>query len=262
MLDAPTQQAFLQALTDHPEFRAAVRRQLLTSELLELPEGFAEYAVATERRLANLESTLARFLESTERRLAALEQGQEEIKTKLNGIDEQFISIDKLFDGIDGRFDGIKGRLDRMDRRMDNGFGTGYEIKVSNNFGSLAGRHLRLTRTKVLKAATTAIDDDLNDLIADAEKRDAITEEQVNEPLAVDLIASGRSRDGGGSYVAAEVFIAVGDRDIVRAAERAEYLAKAHGQAVTPAVVGESIAPEQEELAQQRNVTVMTLPLG
>ncbi len=298
MLDAATQQAFLQALEEQPDFRAAVRRHLLTQELLELPERFAEYSVATERRLTNLETTLASFMESTELRLQALEQGQDELKSgmsevkaelakvhtrlgsmdgrlgsmdgRLDSMDARFDSMDARFDSMDGRldsmdarFDSMDARLDRMDGRMDNGFGTNYEIKVANNFGSIAGRNLRLRRTRVLKAAMTRADGNLNNMIADAEDRGAITEEQAVELLAVDLIASGRSRDNGHDvYVAAEVSITVADQDIARAAERAEYLARATGQAAVPAVVGENIAPEQEELARQRSVTVMLLPAG
>ena len=270
MLDAATQQAFLQALEEQPDFRAAVRRHLLTQELLELPERFAAYSVATERRLTNLETTLASFMESTELRLQALEQGQDELKSGMSEVKAELAEVHTRLDSMDGRldrmdarFDSMDARLDRMDGRMDNGFGTNYEIKVANNFGSIAGRNLRLRRTRVLKAAMTRADGNLNNMIADAEDRGAITEEQAVELLAVDLIASGRSRDNGHDvYVAAEVSITVADQDIARAAERAEYLARATGQAAVPAVVGENIAPEQEELARQRSVTVMLLPAG
>ena len=237
-------------------------------------------------------------MESTELRLQALEQGQDELKSgmsevkaelaevhtrldsmdgrldrmdgrldrmdgRLDRMDGRLDRMDGRLDSMDARFDSMDARLDRMDGRMDNGFGTNYEIKVANNFGSIAGRNLRLRRTRVLKAAMTRADGNLNNMIADAEDRGAITEEQAVELLAVDLIASGRSRDNGHDvYVAAEVSITVADQDIARAAERAEYLARATGQAAVPAVVGENIAPEQEELARQRSVTVMLLPAG
>ena len=140
---------------------------------------------------------------------------------------------------------------------------TATQIRAANNFGSIAGRYLRLRQTRVLKAAAYPADDALNGMIADAEDRGAITEAEADDLLAVDLIASGRSRDNGHHvYVAAEVSITVSDQDIARAAARAEYLAKTTGHATLPAVIGEIIAPEQEELARQRNVTVMPLPGG
>ena len=290
MLDTATQQAFLRALEDQPDFRAAVRRHLLTSELIELPERFAEYSAAvdrrltslettlanfmesteqrltslettlanfmesTERRLTSLETTLANFMESTERRLQALERGQDELKADMAEVKTELAQVHIRLDSMDRR-------MDRMDGRMDNGFGTNYEIKAANNFGSIAGRYLRLRRTRVLKAAAAPDDGNLSGMIADAEDRGAITEAEADDLLAVDLIARGRSRDNGHDvYVAAEVSITVSDEDIARAAARAEYLAKTVGQVAVPAVVGENIAPEQEELARQRSVTVMRLP--
>ena len=170
-----------------------------------------------------------------------------EVKTNINSINE--------------RMDGMNRRMDCLDGRMGSWLGTNYEYKVANNFGSIAGLYLNLRRVRVLKAVSVPIDGHLNDLIADAEDRGAITAGQANELLAVDLIAIGRSRDNGhDAYVAAEASITLGDQDIVRAAERAEYLAKATGQAAIGAVVGERAGSEQVELARQRNVTVMLLP--
>ena len=169
--------------------------------------------------------------------------------------------VETRLDAMDARFDGIDTRLNRMDGRMDNGFGTNYEAKAANNLGSIAGRDLRLRRIRVLKAVGFPANERLGDLIADAEDRGALAEEEVNDLLATDLIAVGRSRDNGHDvYMAVEVSITLGDRDIERAAERAGYLGKVTGQATAAAVVGESIGPEQEELARQRQVTVMLLP--
>ena len=170
-------------------------------------------------------------------------------------------TVDTRLDAMDARFDGIDTRLNRMDGRMDNGFGANYEAKAANNLGSIAGRDLRLRRTRVLKALGFPTDEGLGDLIADAEDRGALTEAEVNDLLATDLIAVGRSRDNGHDvYVAAEVSVTVGDQDVERAAVRAGYLGKVTGQATEPAVVGENIEPAQEALARRRQVTVMLLP--
>lgn len=59
---------FLRALQDDPEFRAEVRRQLLSKELLELPDRFARFAAYAEgfnedqkRIYARIDATLARI---------------------------------------------------------------------------------------------------------------------------------------------------------------------------------------------------------
>ena len=59
---------FLRALQDDPEFRAEVRRQLLSDELLELPDRFARFAAYVEGFIeeqkiinARVDATLARI---------------------------------------------------------------------------------------------------------------------------------------------------------------------------------------------------------
>ena len=57
---------FIRLLRENPEFHAAARRELLTEELLELPQRFSQYAQTTEKRL-----------DSVDRGLGSLEQGQQ-----------------------------------------------------------------------------------------------------------------------------------------------------------------------------------------
>ena len=61
----------LTALERHPEWRTALRQQLLGEELLELPAMFAKFAGETTRRLDLLTKDLAAFKSPTASRLAA-----------------------------------------------------------------------------------------------------------------------------------------------------------------------------------------------
>ena len=277
-LNAADKTRFLQALDDDPEFLQQVRQRLLSADLLELPERFAAFANHVNGFIAETQGFIAEQRQINERfdqfiveqrehnravdtRLDAMDARFDGIDTRLDAMDARFDGIDTRLNRMDGRLNRMDGRLNRMDGRMDNGFGANYEAKVANNLGSIAGRDLRLRRTRVLKALGFPTNEGLGELIADAEDRGALTEAEANDLLATDLIAVGRSRENGHDvYVAAEVSITVGDEDIERAAERAEYLGKVTGQATEPAVVGESIEPEQEALARQRQVTVMLLP--
>ncbi len=49
----------IRVVRENPEFRAAMRRELLTEELLELPRRFAEYTEANDRGLDRMENELA-----------------------------------------------------------------------------------------------------------------------------------------------------------------------------------------------------------
>ena len=65
-------QDILTALQRHPEWRTALRQQLLGEELLELPALFAKFAAETTRRLDLLTQDLAAFKVTTTRRLDSL----------------------------------------------------------------------------------------------------------------------------------------------------------------------------------------------
>ena len=277
-MDWAAKQAFLQALEQDTGFRDEVRRRLLMADLIELPERLAAFIAAAEQRFTRLETALAtliEFAEQTNRRLQALEEGQaqlqadvEELKTDVAGLKTDVAGLKTDVAGLKTDVAGLKTdvagihvELNRMNGRMDNGFGTNYEIKVANNFGSIAGRFLRLNRVRLLKAVGFPINNDFSDMIADADENGLITTEQANELLAADLIAFGRIRNNGHeAYVVAEVSITIANSDIIRAAERAGFLAQATGVAAEPIVVGENIAPEQQALAEEWNVIFVPLP--
>ena len=146
---------------------------------------------------------------------------------------------------------GVKGRLDNL-------AGSDYEFKVEKNIGSLAGEHLRIRRTKVLKGPRTGLDYELTELVEDAEDNGVITEEQNHELGRSDLIFAGRRRtDGADLYVAAEISITIGNSDITRAAQRAGILELVTGQSVIPAVIGAHIDEDRATLATNNNVAVI-----
>lgn len=53
-----TMQYLTRLLKGNPEWRDEVRRELLTEELLQLPQRFAEYTKVTDKRLDNIEQKL------------------------------------------------------------------------------------------------------------------------------------------------------------------------------------------------------------
>ena len=270
-LNAADKTRFLQALDDDPEFLQQVRLRLLSADLLELPERFAVFVnhvngfIAEQREHnANFNGFIAEQRETNENFKGFIAE-QRETNENFRGFIAEQREHNEHFNGFiaEQREHNrtVDRRLNRMDGRMDNGLGFYYEVKVARNFGSIAGRDLGMRRVRLLHSALGPADGNLSDLIADAEDRGALTAAEANDLLATDLVARGRRRDTAHDvYVAVEASITVGDQDIERAAERAGYLAKVVGEATEPAVVGESIGPEQAELARRRQVTVMLLP--
>ena len=79
----PLIEEILSAIRNSPEVREAIRRELLTPELLELPERFAAFAEETNRRLKNLEQgqeELRQGQEELRQGLGEVRQSQEELR--------------------------------------------------------------------------------------------------------------------------------------------------------------------------------------
>ncbi len=93
MTTVNTIEDLIRILDERPEWNEALRARMLSRELLELPQAFAEFAESTERRLtaletsmADLQATLAEFVANTDRRLLALETGQTRLDSRLAPI--------------------------------------------------------------------------------------------------------------------------------------------------------------------------------
>ena len=216
-------------LREQPEWAEALRGVLLSRELLELPEEFANFVKLTN---ANFETIYGR----------------------LDNIDGRLDTMDGKFDAIDGRFDAIDGRL-------DNGFGINYEMKVERNIRSYAGQQLGLRNTRVLRGSLSGQDSELEGTTEQAVENGVITWEQNDDLWLSDLIFTGRNRtDGSVHYFTAEVSITAGDHDVVRAAERARTFSLIVGQPVTPAVVSANVDEDRARLATENNVIVMLVP--
>lgn len=95
-----TLEDLLRAARGNQEFREAFRREILTEELLELPERFAEYVKVTDTHLGNIDKTLAtltentaamnRRLDSLEGKVESLEGKVEKNSTDINGLGDMF----------------------------------------------------------------------------------------------------------------------------------------------------------------------------
>ena len=175
---------FLRAMRDDEEIRAAVRRELLTDELLALPErvsalmkSFEAHREATDKRfdivvnrLDGQDETLRQQKEDTDRRfdivVNRLDEQKEDTDRRfdivVNRLDEQKEDMDRRFDivvnrldeqkeDMDRRFDIVVNRLDRqheMYRRQHDDLGRfrgNYAISAARNRdGEIAGLFARL----------------------------------------------------------------------------------------------------------------------
>ena len=183
-------------LVEHPEWRDELRRILLTEELLELPQRFAEYAKVTDGKLDTLTGEvrgLANHAESTDEKFDALFR---ETRQNTNHIGE------------------LKGMFMERTVREDGAI-------IANDMG-LQWRKT-LDRGEVVQIADKAR---LSGAATD------IPRDYMRAFVRADLIFEATDRSGNETYVAVEISYTADERDTDRARRHAEYLTRFIG---TPA---------------------------
>ncbi len=108
---------FLQVLDENPKWVEALRARLLSRQLIELPEKFAQFIEATDKRFEMFEQRFEMF----EQRFERLEQRFERLEQRLDRFIE---ATDKRFENLEQRFERLEQRLDRFieatDKRFEN----------------------------------------------------------------------------------------------------------------------------------------------
>ena len=162
---------------------------------------------------------------------------------------------------IQGDVINLQGDVRRIDGRLDRGFGTNYEARVCQNVRSILGQQAGVRNARVLKGPGLRNDPEFDMQVENAETSGAITEDESDELLLLDMIISGtRTGTRERVYAGIEVSITANDDDVNRAADRAEMLRKITGSPVMAAVIAARVEAPQRELAARREVMVALHP--
>ena len=264
-----TARRLLAEINADPELRRQVRQDLLGEEILNLPAQLAQLAAVVER-LANaiegLRYEFYEFRDATNTRLDNLETRVERLEGKFDRLDAK---VDKGFARLDARMDTLDARIDALDAKVDSGFarldarvnrldgwvgerrGREYEQRCRETVSFALSRYLR--RAKLVEPEKIA------DQLSDAFEYDIIDHSQYYDATMTDIIAQGYCRRLQSIVlVAAEVSIRLNRRDVDRARERADILAKATGQTFTAYCIGHrNWSDELENYAQEKAVTLV-----
>ena len=212
-------------LDERPEWNEALRARMLSRELLDLPQAFAEFAKNAERRLAVLETTLADFMASAERRLAALEEGQ--------------------------------ARLEEGQMRIEN---DAAPLKTAHARNGALRITLRIARTLNCRQIRLVEGGEILDA-ADDTAIAGIPQNELDSFEVADIIIEGRHRDSGEThYIAVEVSYTASRRDTDRAIRNAGFLTRFTGQPAYPVVVSQRVRPDIEPLIESGDVSWLELP--
>ena len=209
-------QDILDAMERDPALRDALRRYILTDQMLALPAQVhtlteAVEALVGEARAQRTEQELLR----TE--VGELRKGQEQVRAEIGELRANV-----------GRMGGDVSRL----------LGTNYEGKATRFAPRMARRILGLANPTVVAmgwANNMALP--LPEADQAAERGD-ITWDEADDLVKADVIVAATDQDGGQRYVLAEISITVQENDRARALRRANALQKATGVTTIPVVIG------------------------
>lgn len=223
----------VELLEQRPDWRANLRRLILTEELLALPSLVRDLVESQRQAAARLERVEAR-LEGVESRL----QGVESRLERLEGAVETLVQVQQR----------TEERLARMDTRTARFDGYLLERRFRERVHAYLGRFLR--RVHVLS------NDELARLVEDALDDGRLTDSERASLFEADIIARGRRPDDGKDvFVVGEVSVGVGVDDVKRASQRASALRKLRLTEPTLPVVGaEWVTPDAEALASTLEV--------
>ena len=238
----------LRIIREQPEWGEALRAALLSQEVLEMPQ-----------RLAALTVAFTEFAENTNRRLAALEGDVAELKggqARLEGdVAELKGDVAELKVG-QAR---LEGAVSRLEGQVGNLRGNSYEQRIGDTISSIMTDRMNI-RVRALKRSNLADDSEFFDLLHGAEGRGVISRQERNDLANADIVLQERGHpDADPLYVVIEVSTTVANDDVIRSYERASILQRATGTRTIPVVVGANVDEARQRLAQERNVTLITV---
>jgi len=278
-LSSEDMQDWLRLLERHPEWKAEVRRALLTDELLELPQTVARLAEAQARTEARLEE-LAEAQARTEARLEELAQAQARTEARLDALtlrvqelaeaqartearlDALALRVQELTEAqarteaelraLADRTEHMDGRLTRLERDVAWLKGSDLERRFREHVAELVRQPFR--RARWVPSA------ELDDLLEDAKEQGLLSSEEADDVVRLDALVRAR-RDGADVYLAVEVSSVADRRDVERAVRRAAILQRL-GWPCTPAVAGHRLTAGAHELLSTAGGVWLRMPDG
>jgi chaperonin cofactor prefoldin len=252
-------QGLLRLLEQHPEWRAELRRQVLSDELLEMP--------AILRQLAQAQARTEQRLEALTERVDALAQAQARTEQRLEALTERVDALAQAQARTEQRLEALTERVDALAQAQTRTEQRLAEVaaaveSLSSRVGDLTGDVLELRYwrrahayfSRLARRLRVVDSSQLADMLDDAVDSGQITDTERNLVLEADLVLSGKRRDDrADAYFVVEVSRGIGVGDVTRAAERASILSKL-GRPAVGVVAGQSINTEAVKAADSYNV--------
>ena len=236
-------QDILDAMERAPALRDALRRHILTEELLQVPvrlgriEGDIGALKEGQERLEESVDRLDEKVSQLGEKVSQLGEKVSQLGEKVSGLGEKVSGLGEKVSGLEQKFDGLERQVGRIGGDVSRLTGADYESHVA------AYVHRFLRRNLGMAAAVFSTQQDksaLTRLLDDAESEGLIETRETDELDKADLVLTA---GGPTDYLLAEVSVTIQQDDVDKAAERAGLLARATGLTVAPFAIGAGEEP-------------------
>ena len=233
-------------LEERPEWRAELRRLVLTDGLLALPEQIAESRLDTDRRFQEVSAQIARLTEAQEQFATELAELRADTDRRFQEVSAQIARLTETQERLISEFDALTrtvlGLVDDVGKLKGSDLERRFRERAFAYFGRLIRRAHVLTQ------------EELADQLDGGLARGAITEREADELTWADLIVRGKRRDDATEVsLVVEVSYGVGVGDVERVERRAELYGRLVAP-VLPVVAGEAVTAEAAQCARSEGV--------
>lgn len=246
MVSINTSDDLIQLIRENPDFRATVRRELLTEELLEVPgrlQSLTTTVEAQQTAISDLQATV-RDLVSDMRDLQAT-------------VRELTANMRDLRATVEGHSTIIRSLVDTTAQLRGDVLGS----KLTSKIPPLIAQQFDVRRVyPIWSDGILPVNPRIEEFeraLEDATDEGKITDDDETRLRVTDLIVrSQRKSDRSTLWFAIEASGAINANDITRAKHSADVLKEIHGQDAMPLVYGYQISDRYRELADSLQVPV------
>jgi phage shock protein A len=226
----------LEIIRTMPEWKEALRRELLGEEILSLPA---------------LIRDLLKVIEEMNKRLYRVEQDVEVLKADVEVLKAD-VEVLKADVGVLKADVGVL-KADVGVLKADVGVLKADVGVLKTDVATLKGDSLErkyrerpfVYFRRILRKPKLLSDSELDDLLSQAQADGVLNDAEVEEISRLDAVVRGRRiSDDRAAYLAVEVSVTIDARDVARAVQRAKLLEKIPGVVALPVVAGEKLTPE------------------
>ncbi len=261
----------LRALKAHPEWLEELRKLILTTELLELPrkvdelirlvKQHGELLKEHDKRLTRIEQdiqVLKQDVTVLKRDVAGLKEDVAVLKRDVAGLKEDVAVLKRDVAGLKEDVAvlkrdvaGLKDDVETLKDQVGGLRGKDYERTVRERYPAIVWRVVR--KSRILSTQKLA------DRLDEAVETGTINEQDYHDAMELDAVIEGRDWHSGEPVVlAVEASVTAFEKDVHRAAERAQILQRAFGIRAIPVVVCDRVSTGVEQTAQEYGVQLLS----